>query len=623
MPEADLTVFQQRLAERRAREEAARREAQAANQADQLKFDPELIPDEQYERSDEDREMDRVIESIDILEAYRRWCGKSNPRPRAGQTEGIKVSCPIPGHADKNPSAWVNTDKQTWYCGACDEGGDAHDLAAYHFGYPVPGYKEGHQFHDLRREMATDFGFIFTKMPGGVTVVTAPAPENDDPDGVEEQLDAEIIGLFEDDDDDYLLPTLEWEPLVPADTFLDAYMKATKLDDVPEEYHFWNGLLALGFALGRDVRLHDLVPVYGNLFVCTLGHSGAGKSKARYHLDQLLQQALPHDWSDANSKGIRKVSAPGSAEVLIHNFQKPVADPGNPKAIAYYAPVRGLIDFNELSSLMARANRQGNVSIPTLMQFYDMEGVIATSSMTHGAKEAHQPFASALTTTQPRALRGLLTRGDASSGFLNRWVFVPGKEKKRYAIGGVRVDMTPAVKPLLDVAGFAASFSSDEFMQWSPEAADLFTEFFHGKVQIDKKRNTSDMITRIDLLLKKLILLFTANRLQKTVPVESVKEAIACYDYLVASYDLIGGEIGTTMSSEISDAVLSVAKREWERSKKGITLSQLARTLHRRKYPHDLLIKTCDSLVKIGFLKLETTRAGDVGRPATRYRYVD
>lgn len=620
MPDPDLTVFQQKLAQRRAEEEQRRRAEQTANQESQLKFDPDLIPSNEFQRSEEDRAMDRVIDNIDIIAAYRRWCGKMEPKVRNGQTEGIKISCPIPGHLDKNPSAWINTDKQTWFCGACNEGGDAHDLAAFHFGFEVPKYKEGSTFHELRRKMAEDFGFTFTRYPGGITVVTAPEPTTAVED--EGESEAEVVSLFDDSDDDWIIPELNWREVVRPDTFLDAYMKATILDDVPEEYHFWNGLIALGFALGRDVRLFDLVPVYPNLFICSLGHSGTGKSKARYHLDQLLSTALPHNWSDPNSKGVRKVSAPGSAEVLIHNFQKPVPDPNDPKRIAYFASVRGLIDFNELSALIGRANRQGNVSIPTLMQFYDMEGVITTSSMSHGSKEAHEPFASALTTTQPRALRNLLSRTDASSGFLNRWVFVPGRDKQRFAIGGVRVDMTPAVKPLQDVMGWAGSFKSQDFITWSPEAEKLFTEFFHTKVMPDKKRDQSDMITRVDLLLKKLILLFTANEMLKEVPEHCVAAAISCYDYIVESYALVSGEVGNTLQSEISEAILAFAKKEFEKNKRGITLSALARSLHRRKYPHDLLIKTCDSLVKIGFLTVEKANTNSVGRPTVRYKYV-
>lgn len=638
------TTFQRKVREARERKEreaalVATQQSHAAAPITSTEFDADLIPEEQYERSDEDKQMDAAIESIDILDAYNRWCGKEVDKKTINRTEGVMVSCPTPDHRDSNPSAWINRDKQTWFCGGCQIGGDKYDIAAFHFGYPVPGYKDGARFHELRREMADSMGFTFTKLPGGVTVVSGPSEDDSDgtvapsspaslkvvapePDSTPEEVDdSNVYEMFE-DDDNILLPSLDWRPIVPEDTFLHAYMKATSLDDVPEEYHFFNGLLALGFALGRDVRLYDLIPVHGNLFVCTLGHSGSGKSKARYHLDRLLAQALPHDWSDPNSKGVRKVSAPGSAEVLIHNFQKPVPDPATPKTIAYYAPVRGIIDFNELSALVARTGRAGNAIIPALMQFYDMEQLISTSSMTTGAKEAHQPFASALTTTQPRALKGLLTKQDASSGFLNRWLFVTGKDKKKFAIGGVSIDITPAVEPLQEILAWASTFSYDEMIQWSPEAAEKFTVFFHSQIDPDKKRSQNDLITRIDLLMKKLILLFTANRKLKVVPVEAVDDAIACYPYLIESYGVPAEQLGSTLTSEVTDAIMSVARKQFEKDGKGVTLRQIAKTLWRRKYPNDLILKSCDALVKLGYLQVEPPKAGQIGRPTVRYKYV-
>ncbi len=612
---ADLSTFEQKLAEKRAAREAELRKAQQQQQ----EHDADLIP-EGDPRSEADAEMDRIIDSIDILDAYGRWCGKMVPKAK-GKTEGIKISCPIPGHEDKDPSAWINTDKQTWFCGGCQIGGDALDIAAYHFGYPNPGYKTGSNFHNLRRDMAKDLGYTFTTLPGNVVEVTSPAGEVTAPEPTvepdPEEPTAKVTDLYEDEDyEDTPFVPLKWREIVPKDTYLDAYMRATCIDDVPEEFHFWNGLLGLGFALGREVTLQDFVPVYGNLFVCTIGRSGSGKSRARAHLERLLDHAMPHDWSNPLSKGVRKVSSPGSAEVLIHNFQKPVEDPSNPKKIAYYAPVRGLVDFNELSGLVGRATRQGNVTIPTLMQFYDMENVIATSSMTHGSKEAHQPFASALTTTQPRALRNLITKADDASGFLNRWIFAPGTEKKRFAIGGVTVDMKPVTPYLERILGWAASFATGEQVTWDEDAAARFTEFFHQRIELDKKRAQSDLIIRIDLVMKKLILLFAANRLERSASLQTVEDAIACYDYLISAFGIPEAQIGNTLQNEVAESVLAFIKK----NPKGATLNMIARSLWRRKYPNDLLLKTCDNLVKLGFIKTESTKTGNVGRPTTRYK---
>ena len=616
---ADSTPFERKLAEKRAEREAKLRAAQQ-----KMQHDADLIP-EGDARSAADLEMDQIINGIDIIDAYNRWCGKMVPDLKRKRAEGIKISCPIPGHADKDPSAWINTDKQVWFCGGCQIGGDSLDIAAYHFDYPVPGYKDGANFHNLRRDMAQDLGYTFQTLPGNVVeiippegAVTVPEPTVEDEDKEEGAPVADVVDLY--DDEDYeetpFLP-LNWRSFVPKDTYLDAYMRATCVDDIPEEFHFWNGLIGLGFALGRDVTLQDFVPIYGNLFVCTIGRSGTGKSRARSHLDHLLNIAMPHDWSNPLSKGVRKINSPGSAEVLIHNFQKPVEDPANPKKIAYYAAVRGMVDFNELSALVGKANRQGNVTIPTLMQFYDMENIIGTSSMQHGSKEAHQPFASALTTTQPRALRNLITKADDASGFLNRWVFAPGTEKKRFAIGGARVDMKPVVPYLDEILGWAGSFGTSEQVEWSPDAATRFTNFFHQRIEIDKKKSDNDLIIRIDLLLKKLILLFSANRMEKVASLQSVEDAIACYDYLISAFGIPAAQIGNTLQNEVADAVLAFIRKN---GSKGVTLNQIARSMWRRKYPNDLLLKTCDNLVKLGFIKTESNKTGSVGRPTTRYK---
>ena len=123
--------------------------------------------------------------------------------------------------------------------------------------------------------------------------------------------------------------------------------------------------------------------------------------------------------------------------------------------------------------------------------------------------------------------------------------------------------------------------------------------------------------------MKKLILLFSANQRERTVNKASVEAAIHCYPYLVTSYGIPAAQIGNTLGNEVSDAVLYQIKRITELNKRGATLNEIAKALRRRKYPNELLLKSADALVKLGFIKLETSRAGSVGRPSVRYKYVD
>ena len=129
--------------------------------------DEDLIPDVlNYERSEEDIQVDQIVESIEVLDAYRRWIGKEVDEKTVSRKEGVMVSCPNPDHRDKHPSAWINTDNRTWYCGGCAEGGDIYDLAAIKFGYDRPSYKDGATFHQLRKEMAESYGYRFKTVAG-------------------------------------------------------------------------------------------------------------------------------------------------------------------------------------------------------------------------------------------------------------------------------------------------------------------------------------------------------------------------------------------------------------------------------------------------------------------------
>src|SRR5580765_1718264 len=115
MPDApDLTTFFEEIEKRK----AARAAADKPNPV--ISEFPDLIPDAPYEgRSEEDTNIDHVLDRLTVLEAYNRWCGKMRPRVRPGQRESIMISCPNPSHVDSNPSAWINLDKNVWTCGGC------------------------------------------------------------------------------------------------------------------------------------------------------------------------------------------------------------------------------------------------------------------------------------------------------------------------------------------------------------------------------------------------------------------------------------------------------------------------------------------------------------------------
>src|ERR1051326_5307972 len=69
------------------------------------------LGDDGLNLSAEEEALDNAIKNLGIVEAYRIWCGKMQPKFGSGQKESIMCSCPNPAHPDKNPSAWMNRDK--------------------------------------------------------------------------------------------------------------------------------------------------------------------------------------------------------------------------------------------------------------------------------------------------------------------------------------------------------------------------------------------------------------------------------------------------------------------------------------------------------------------------------
>jgi hypothetical protein len=651
------TKFQEKL-------EAARA-AKAAQEPQTETADLDLIPEAPIYKGG-DSQLDVVLADVDIVQAYQRWCNKS-PVPNVRKTEGLKVSCPNPAHPDKDPSAWLNTDKGLWNCGVCEMGGDKYDIAAWRHNHSVPGYKRT-TFRRLKEEMAADLGYIKTQSSGTVfyekngthtdtesaadeiesdmsdssfsnrnlpnnsgsaTVGTNPPTEDNHSElshNIQSDLDesdslAVVLPLPEQEEPEevYLFPKLDWRKIVAPNTFLDEWMAATTQDDVPEEYHFWNGLMAVSFALGRDVTLFDRIPVLSNLFICLLGRSGDGKSQSRYHLKELLGKALPYKHNDWTNKGVRNVTTPGSAEVLIYHFSKPIFDPADNRTVVGHAPVRGLVDFNELSALSARTNRQGSALKPVLIEFYDNAKIIGTSSMTHGTKEAHNPFACITTTTQPRAFRELMRQSDIDSGFLNRWLFVGGKEKRRTAIGGVMVDVDALVPALREIWTWAGKGRQ---LTWELDAAEAFEEFYHKIVLPGKKEDETGLLVRIDLTLKKLALLLTANSKLDAVPLWVVEKLVPLYNYLLGCYGISSAAINNTLHQEIRGKILELAQRYTKKDGRGVSIAEVRRALHRRNYPMEQMIKVLKFMTELGELE-KVELVGKVGRPTVRYRSVD
>lgn len=617
--------------------------------------DADLVPDvEQTDRSEIDIEIDTLLDSVDILDAYQRWCGKMTP-DAGGKRESIMISCPIPGHRDSNPSAWVNLDKQTWFCGTCQQGGDKFDIAAWHFGYDVPGYK-GKSFPNLRRAMASDLGLVIQRTLGGQEYVAQEPGDQESTGNIEGPITTEdsvigptqsVIGpeskAAEEDPQENLgvIPTdnvvqfpapenevevwqqrleaemadvaIDWETIVPPDTFLWEWMESCTQDDLPHEYYFWLGMQALAFAAGTDVLLDDYRKIKANINVVLYGRTGSGKSRSIEPFARLVRDAMPWDGDDFKaSTGVQLLPSPASAEALLRMFSHDIKDMSTMQVIDR-AQVRGLLRVEEFASFVARASRPTNPMKETLIELFDvLDHTIKHASVTGGVVQAHNPFAQMITSTQPKAIHAFLKRTDAESGFMNRWIFATGtRRRERISYGNASIDITGSTAILTSIHQWA---KQGHLYRLDGAALTAWDEFFHSTIVPLHDTNDESMLSRIDLILKKLIILFAVNSRESQPSVDSVNRAIALYTYLKRTSLMFSVDIQHSAFEECRSKIHEVVAKS---GKEGVTLRQIGRYVD-AKYERPMVLQVIKTMIDLGEIE-EDFKKGRSGPGKTLY----
>lgn len=578
---------------------------EAAAQPPPQEWDPALIPEAPDSvsgpRTPDD--IDRILGNVDILQAYDKWCGKMQPDPK-GKRESIMISCPRPDHADEHPSAYANLDKNVYHCGACNEGGDIYTIAGYHFGLDPKS-----QFRELRQQMAVDLGYTVTTT-SGLSVVEQTQTTQQPLDNVVDftQFLPDVPGE---------IPGIDWQTLFPNDTFMRRWMEITSQDDLPNEYYVWLGLAALGLAVGKNVVLDDSPDVTPNLYLCMYGRSGVGKTRSVRALSELLRLALPYDHNDFTNNGVQLVPEPGSAEALVDSFARVETDPVT--RTQTHHPVRGLVRFDELSTFIGKSARLGSVLKPTLMEFFDSYEPVRMKTRGTGLVVAEGHFCSVITTTQPGSVRNLLVRNDAESGFVNRWIFVCGPEKKAVAYRRNTMDLTPCVSLL---QGIKAWSSTKHRLVLETDALTLFDEFFDKELEPVRKAEESNFLTRCDLHLKKIITLLTIDEKLTNPTREIVERALSLFGYLVKSYALVGAEIGTSPFQDAYDATLKAIQHLEDKLGNPPKRRDICRKIG-RAHDADMTARVLKVMEQLGVVEVSST-VGPSGRgqPIITYHYV-
>ncbi|MCW2785918.1 MAG: hypothetical protein JWP74_2435 [Marmoricola sp.] len=546
-----------------------------------------LLPDlrSDYAPSESAQAVDDACDSITIFEVYDRLSKGQydNPRSIATRDEGIQISCPIPGHRDNNPSAAINKVKQVWMCYRCGEGGNKYTIAGYAYGLDP---KPGGQFWEIKVRMAEEFRGVAYNRPQVSAPTTAPATSQ--PQSPQTALPEPVR----------VAPSYKIQDVLPnGDSFLRAYYDATSVDQTPSEYQLWCGLVALAVAIGRRVTLVDSIPVTANLGICLIGMTATGKSRSMRHVEDLLGMDPRLHWHPGNELGVKIRQNPGSGPYLIEEL---VDDEKVSGSLSLQHPVKILISQDEISSLIRKGNsRESNHGVrEVVLQLLDGKRRLHHGSKTGGNFEALDSFGVLLGATQPEVVPTLFSDEDMVTGFMNRLIFVPGEPVKRSHRSATPVDLTDAHEHLNRIVDWSAQ--GIEIEDWADDADALWKEAFELKVEpLQRDRRWNKILGRLDLTMKRLILLFAANNRSSSIQLEHVQSALALLDYLIECYQQLVENLETTDIDQVWVRIAKAClKLQGSPDYEGhAPISQVQRTVNKTGWQARHYTETIDAMV--------------------------
>lgn len=375
------------------------------------------------------------------------------------------------------------------------------------------------------------------------------------------------------------LPTIDPASVVQkGDSFLSSYLETSMKHPTPKEYHLFLGLQALGLAVSNRVQLGDHDNVKGILPLILLGDTTAGKSRS---LKPIQNEIILHPEGKLNRKwnpdGITVIRGAGSGEYLIEKF-----DDSDQYDKPF--PVTGLIYFNELSLLSAKSSGASSAFKPIIMAFLDGDPYIDNGTRGNGEVSAYMPFGPMLTTTQPRDLKNTLTKSDMARGLVNRFLFICGTPKPAPAISRTLIDWTTPRTKLEAVHDWSLTEAMKTggyviIEKWEKEAEDRFQDFFDTKViplKLEDEKNGGGALGRLDLHMKRLVLLFAVNDMSTVIRLGHVESAISLFQYLVDCFAVAAGQVVTShLSGHMATIVKKIeefeaAKRDEETTKRNL-----------------------------------------------------
>jgi hypothetical protein len=206
---------------------------------------------------------------------------------------------------------------------------------------------------------------------------------------------------------------LNYNRLVPDDTFIGHYMQSQSLTETAAAYDFWSALWLLSVACGRDIYVdRPRAPVFLNLYTILVAESGlTRKSSAIRAALRIAQELL----AESKIGIVEAYTTPTALDRYLHLRSE------------MYECSQCVIAISELAAFM----KSGNALPVLLTDLYDCPSVRSgAGSVTHGGILQRDVWVSFYSASTPEWLQRVCSPTVMEGGFTSRCLFIVADEPK-------------------------------------------------------------------------------------------------------------------------------------------------------------------------------------------------
>lgn len=330
------------------------------------------------------------------------------------------------------------------------------------------------------------------------------------------------------DSADKALAAFEPQPLPDSAVvgWFDEYLALMEpTTEAPDAFHVAAAISIIGSCIGKRVGLkHTSDKLYPNFYTLLIGPSGRSrKDTAIRRMIDMFYMAPPRGQplvvTEVPFRIVRDIS---SSEGLIALLRK------KPNLLLY---------TSEFSKVMSNAGRESTKSIgPTLIEAFDTPPSLQNNTKANVENdqepmEAKNPFVSVISTVQPEILAEIIGSQMQYSGFLNRWLMVPG-DGKGARPNPPQVNEKDAWRLIKRAMDAIRKYDEGTLLEFDAGAEDVWADWYVSSYPTGRESAQEDaMGIRRGTMVKKIALVHAVIEGSRTITAQHINIGITISDW--------------------------------------------------------------------------------------------